>query len=228
MDSEWCSKEVGRLRNQGIFTPPSIKGTLEVPGNLGGMTWSGYAFDPQHSLLIVNTNNFPNRVKLIPRNKVRFNKEDGELGPQTGSPYAMIRRFLQSPSDLPCFPPPWGMLTAVDMTEGKIRWQTPLGSMQNFGEAHDPIPPGSISLGGPIATAGGLVFIAGTTDPYIRAFDVESGKELWKARLPASGNATPITYVSSTGKQYVVIAAGGHPKIPEDPLGDALVAFALP
>jgi quinoprotein glucose dehydrogenase len=228
MDSEWCRKEVGRLRNQGIFTPPSIKGTLEVPGNLGGMTWSGYAFDPQHSLLIVNTNNFPNRVRLIPRNKVRFNKEDGELGPQTGSPYAMIRRFLQSPSDLPCFPPPWGMLTAVDMTEGKIRWQTPLGSMQNFGEAHDPIPPGSISLGGPIATAGGLIFIAGTTDPYIRAFDVESGKELWKARLPASGNATPITYVSSTGKQYLVIAAGGHPKIPEDPLGDALVAFSLP
>ncbi len=228
MDSEWCRMEVVRLRNQGIFTPPSIKGTLEVPGNLGGMTWSGYAFDPQNSLLIVNTNNFPNKVKLIPRNKVRFNKEDGDLGPQTGSPYAVIRRFLQSPSDLPCFPPPWGMLTAVDMTEGKIRWQTPLGSMQNFGEAHDPLPPGSISLGGPIVTAGGLIFIAGTTDPYIRAFDLESGKELWKARLPASGNATPMTYVSSTGKQYVVIAAGGHPKIPEDPLGDALVAFALP
>ena len=228
MDREWCRMEIGRLRNQGIFTPPSVKGTLVVPGNLGGMTWSGYAFDPQHGLLIVNTNNFPNKVKLIPRNKVRFNQEDGEFGPQTGAPYAMIRRFVQSPSDLPCIAPPWGNLSAVDMTEGKIRWQVPLGSMQNFGGAHDPIPPGSINLGGPIATAGGLIFIAGTTDPYIRAFDVENGKELWKARLPASGNAMPITYVSSTGKQYLVIAAGGHPKIPEEPPGDALVAFTLP
>jgi quinoprotein glucose dehydrogenase len=228
MDREWCRVEIGRLRNQGIFTPPSLKGTLAVPGNLGGMTWSGYAFDPQHGLLIVNTNNLPGRVKLIPRNRVKFNRDEGDYGAQTGSPYGMIRSFLQSPSDLPCIAPPWGTLAAVDMTEGKIRWQVPLGSMQNFGSAHDPIPPGSISLGGPIATAGGLVFIAGTTDPYIRAFDVENGKELWKARLPASGNATPITYVSSTGKQYVVIAAGGHPKIPEEPLGDALVAFTLP
>jgi len=177
----------------------------------------------------VNTNNFPNRVRLIPRDKVKSGTEDGDYGPQTGSPYGMIRRFLQSPSDLPCTSPPWGTLAAVDMTEGKIRWQVPLGSMQDFGGAHDSIPPGSISLGGPIATAGGLIFIAGTTDPYIRAFDVENGKELWKARLPAGGNATPITYrFNSAGKQYLVIAAGGHPKIPEEPLGDALVAFTLP
>ncbi len=228
-DREWCRIEIGKLRNQGIFTPPSIRGTLAVPGNLGGMTWSGYAFDPRHGLLIVNTNNLPARVKLIPRNKVRFNHDDGDYGPQTGSPYGMIRRFLQSPSDLPCTAPPWGTLAAVDMTEGKIRWQVPLGSMQNFGEAHDPVPPGSINLGGPIVTASGLVFIAGTTDPYIRAFDVETGKELWKARLPASGNATPMTYrVTPLGKQYLVIAAGGHPKITEEPLADALVAFTLP
>jgi quinoprotein glucose dehydrogenase len=227
-DREWCRIEIGRLRNDGIFTPPSIQGTLAVPGNLGGMTWSGYAFDPQHGLLIVNTNNLPNRVRLIPRNKVKSNKEDGDYGPQTGSPYGMIRRFLQSPSDLPCIAPPWGTLAAVDMTVAKIRWQVPLGSMQNFGGPHDSIPPGSISLGGPIVTAGGLIFIAGTTDPYIRAFDVDNGKELWKARLPASGNATPITYVSSTGKQYLVIAAGGHPKISEESLSDALVAFTLP
>jgi quinoprotein glucose dehydrogenase len=228
-DREWCRTEIGRLRNQGIFTPPSVKGTLAVPGNLGGMTWSGYAFDPQYGLLIVNTNSFPNRVKLIPRAKVKSDQEDGDYGPQTGSPYGMIRRFLQSPSDLPCTAPPWGTLAAVDMTEGKIRWQVPLGSMQNFGEPHDSIPPGSINLGGPIATAGGLIFIAGTTDPYIRAFDVENGKELWKARLPASGNATPITYrVSPSGKQYVAIAAGGHPKITEESLSDALVVFTLP
>jgi quinoprotein glucose dehydrogenase len=142
----------------------------------------------------------------------------------------MLRRFLQSPSDLPCNAPPWGTLAAVDMTDGKIRWQVPLGTMQEFGGAHaSSIPPGSISLGGPIATAGGLVFIAGTTDSAIRGFDVETGKELWRWQLPASGNATPMTYrLGSNGKQYVVIAAGGHPKITEESLSDALVAFTLP
>jgi quinoprotein glucose dehydrogenase len=115
------------------------------------------------------------------------------------------------------------------MKEGKIRWQVPLGSMEEFGGTHKGVPPGSVTLGGPIATAGGLVFIAGTVDPFIRAFDAETGKELWKAQLPASGNATPMTFsLGPNGKQYVVIAAGGHPKITEEPLGDAIVAFALP
>lgn len=231
-DRETCHNWIRGLRNEGIFTPPSLQGTLAVPGNIGGMTWSGYAFDPQHSLLVVNTNNLVAKVKLIPR--VDFwrdeaRTEDGEYSPQTGAPYGLFRRFLQSPSDLPCTAPPWGMLTAVDMTEGKIRWQVPLGSMQDFGGKQPPVPLGSINLGGPIATAGGLVFIAGTFDHFLRAFDVETGKELWKAQLPNSGHATPMTYrLATNGKQYVVIAAGGHPKITEESLGDALVAFTLP
>jgi len=229
-DRETCRNWIKGYRNEGIFTPPSIQGTLAVPGYLGGMTWSGYAFDPQRSLLVVNTNNIAARVRLIPRDKVQSDNEEGEYGPQRGSPYGMLRRFLQSPSDLPCSPPPWGTLAAVDMTGGKIRWQVPLGTMQDFGGAHaSPVPPGSISLGGPIATAGGLIFIAGTADSAIRAFDVETGKELWKWQLPASGNATPMTYrLGATGKQYLVIAAGGHSKITEESLSDALVAFTLP
>jgi quinoprotein glucose dehydrogenase len=166
-------------------------------------------------------------VRLIPRDKVASDNEDGEYGPQRGTPYGMLRRFLQSPSDLPCGAPPWGTLTAVDLASGTIRWQIPLGSMENFGGQHRGIPAGSIALGGPIATAGGLVFIAGTTDPHIRAFDSTTGKLLWEAELPASGNATPMTYMSG-GEQYLVIAAGGHQRIPEEPLGDSLVAFTLP
>jgi len=226
-DREFCRAEIAKLRNDGIFTPPSIQGTLAVPGNLGGMTWSGYAFDPTQNLLFVNTNNLPARMRLIPRDKVASDNEDGEYGPQRGTPYGMLRRFLQSPSDLPCSAPPWGTLTAVDLVTGTIRWQIPLGSMENFGGVHPGIPSGSINLGGAIATAGGLVFIAGTTDPHIRAFDSTTGKLLWEAELPASGHATPMTYQSG-GKQYVVIAAGGHQRIPEERPGDALVAFTLP
>jgi quinoprotein glucose dehydrogenase len=231
-DREICRNWIRGLRSAGIFTPPSLQGSLVMPGNLGGMTWSGYAFDPVRSLLIVNTNNFAAKVKLIPRADFRRDEartERGEYSPQSEAPYGLFRRFLQSPSDLPCTAPPWGQLTAVDMTEGKIRWQVPLGSMQDFGGKHPPVPEGSINLGGPIVTAGGIAFVAGTFDPFIRGFDVETGKEIWKAPLPNSGHATPITYrLRPQGKQYVVIAAGGHPKITEESLGDALVAFALP
>jgi quinoprotein glucose dehydrogenase len=225
-DQNFCKKEIAKLRYDGIFTPPSVQGTLAVPGNLGGMTWSGYAFDPTQNLLYVNANNLPSRIRLIPRDKVASDNEDGEYGPQRGTSYGMLRRFLQSPSDLPCSAPPWGTLIAVDLAAGTIRWQIPLGSMENFGGQHTGIPAGSIALGGPIVTAGGLVFIAGTTDPHIRAFDSITGKLLWEAELPASGNATPMTYESG-GKQYLVIAAGGHQRIPEESLGDSLVAFAL-
>jgi quinoprotein glucose dehydrogenase len=226
-DREACREAIGKLRNEGIFTPPSVQGTLVVPSQIGGMNWSGYAFDPQRNLLIVNTNNLIARVRLIPRDKVSSDNEDGEYGAQRGTPYGMLRRFLQSPSDLPCGAPPWGTLTAVDMAKGTIRWQIPLGSMLDFGGAHGSVPPGSISLGGPITTEGGLVFIAGATDSRIRAFNVENGKEVWDAILPAAGNATPMTY-EINGKQYLVIAAGGHQRLREESLGDSVVAFALP
>ena len=136
--------------------PPSTQGTLVVPGQLGGMSWSGYAWDPIGNLLIVNTDDLLARVKLIPRDKAGSSGEDEEYGPQRVTPSGMLHRFLQSPSDLPCGAPLWGSLTAVDMAKGTIRWQVPLGSMRDLGGKHGSVPPGSISLGGPIPTEGGL------------------------------------------------------------------------
>jgi quinoprotein glucose dehydrogenase len=230
-DLSACRDAMRGLRNEGVFTPPSVQGSVAVPGHVGGSNWSGYAFDERSGLLFANTNNLPALVRLIPRAEFAATRtrENGEYGPLVGTPFVLFRRYFQAPSGLPCSRPPWGSLVAVDIGSGTIRWQVPLGSMASFAPGVTGVPPGSVSLGGPIVTAGGLVFIAGTIDPYLRAFDSESGKELWKGALPASGHATPMTYaVSTTGKQYVVIAAGGHPKIPEEPVGDALVAFALP
>ncbi len=231
-DREACRSLMSGLRNEGVFTPPSVQGTLVYPGNLGGINWSGYAYDPAHQLLIVNTNSLPAKVRLIPRDRPidpQRPREEGDYNLQAGSPYVLFRRYLQSPSHLPCTPPPWGTLAAVDLAQGRMRWQVPIGSMRDFGGAHPTAPPGSLSLGGPIVTAAGLIFIAGTVDASLHALDVNSGRELWTGTLPASGHATPMTYkLSDTGKQYVVIAAGGHAKVAEERPGDTLVAFALP
>src|SRR5580658_177994 len=231
-DRDFCRERIKNLRNDGLFTPPSLQGTLSVPGNVGGMNWSGYAYDPQHTLLVVNTNNLPARMGLIPRDKywdeVDKNTEDADYTEQSGGPYGLFRTFIVAKAHhFPCIPPPWGTLTAVDMTAGTIRWQVPLGSLAPGNPA---IPLGAPSLGGPIVTAGGLIFIAGTIiDPALRAFDVETGKELWKAQLPTPGGATPMTYqTKNTGKQFVVIAAGGHKGTTEEPQNDSIVAFTLP
>ena len=231
-DRDYCRERIKSLRNDGLFTPPSVQGSLSEPGNVGGMNWSGYAFDPQHNLLFVNTNNVAAEMGVVAADKY-WNaadnyKGDREYTQQYGAPYGMFRTFLFAKAHrLPCTPPPWGTLAAVDMAQGTIRWQVPLGSLA---PSKSMVPLGALSLGGPIVTASGLVFIAGTIiDPAIRAFDVETGKEIWKFVLPTSGAATPMTYqVRPGGKQFLVIAAGGHSKVTEEKQADEIVAFTLP
>src|SRR5262249_9582621 len=142
------------------------------------------------------------------------NRLKGEFGRMTGTPYAMYREPFLGPSGAPCTPPPWGALTAGDMNTAQIKWEVPLGSIQQLALLRKEATEwGSLNLGGSIVTAGGLVFIAASMDTYLRAFDIETGREVWKAELPASGQATPMTYLGKDGKQYIVIAAGGHGKL---------------
>jgi len=144
-----------------------------------------------------------------------------------GTPYVMRRKIVTAESGVPCSPPPWGSLVAVDLSTGRIKWETPLGDIRNLDPKLKSLPNpimGLPNLGGPIVTAGGLVFIGASMDHFIRAFDIETGRELWKAELPAGARATPMTYVIN-GRQFVVIAAGGNENWGK---GDSIVAFALP
>jgi len=227
-ERQFCAEQIKAARSGDIFTPPSLEGTLMFPSNVGGVNWGSAAYDPQRHLLFVDTNRLPIFVKLIPRaeleaarkNATASDRLHGEFARQTGAPFAMFRTPLLSPSGLPCNTPPWGTLAAVDLFEGKKVWDVPLGSFLPG------MNTGSITLGGPMVTAGGIVFTSAAMDGFLRAFDSETGKEIWKYQLPAGGQATPMTY-SIAGKQYLVIAAGGHGKLGTKQ-GDYVLAFTLP
>jgi quinoprotein glucose dehydrogenase len=226
-DRAACRALFSELRNDGVFTPPSLKGTLVRPSNIGGAHWGGVAIHPERQLAVVPVNTIASMVQLITDDGFDDDSAEAtsdrlnqgyEYTRMEGTGYIMRRRFLRAPSGSPCSPPPWGALVAVDLATGRKVWDVPLGA---FGSSEQDI--GAPNLGGPIVTAGGLVFIGATMDKTFRAFDLETGALLWKAPLPAGARATPMTYRAG-GKQYVVIAAGGSGNFGQ---GDQLVAFAL-
>ena len=230
---QWCREKIESLRNDGLFTPPSIRGSLSFPGNVGGVNWGSAAWDPESGLLIANTNRVAAIMRLIPREDLESafaHRKDtetswgGEFALQRGTPYGMHREWLVAPNGQPCNAPPWGALVAFDLKTGKLRWESPLGIM------NEGWPQGSLNLGGPIVTAAGLIFTAAAIDPHLHAFDASTGKELWSAGLPASAQSTPMTY-EWNGKQYIVICAGGHGKLRngklDSKMGDSVIAFAI-
>ncbi len=227
-DRDACRDRIAALRNEGLYTPPTTEGTLVFPFTGGGVNWGGVAIDAG-GVVYVNASRAPHAVRLIPRADfaaVKASNPDKEVSPQTGTPFGMIRELVVSPFGAPCNKPPWGTLAALDLNSHKLLWEVSLGTTEEklpFGIAlHTGVP----NLGGPVATASGLVFIAAAADRYLRAFDAKSGGVLWQGRLPAVGMATPMTYVWQ-GRQYVVVAAGGHGEAGLE-TADAVVAFALP
>jgi len=226
-----CRDRIASLRSEGIFTPPSLRGSVLYPGAAGGANWGGVSIDPVRGRLYVNQTRMPMVVTLVPRADYAAAASGGvqypiELYPMKGTPFGVERRPLLSPLGVPCNPPPWGTLTAVDLATGAVAWEKTLGTTRDQAPFPMWLDYGAPNLGGSIVTAGGLVFIGATTEKVVRAFDADTGEEVWTQRLPYTASATPMTYrLSETGRQYLVIAAGGHGW--SEP-GDALVAFALP
>ncbi len=270
-----CASEIAALRNDGIYTPPSLRGSLLYPGSLGGVNWGSPAFDPETGLLYVNSNHHAFRTRLIPRWRFEVDQVLGswenwiyaslsflvvslvvrrklypgwasggvvlllagcgvlvavrpaekqhfgtETAPQRKTPFAVERAPLTDGHGLPCTPMPWGKLTALNLNSGAKEWERPLGTMVEGAET------GSLNLGGPMITRGGLVFAAAGREPVLRAFDKATGSLVWTGQLPVPAQATPMTY-ELDGKQYVVIAAGGHGGFGTQQ-GDSLLAFSLP
>jgi len=227
-----CRALIEQYRSEGIYTPPSVRGTILSPGYVGGVNWGSLAFDSQRQLVVAAVNHVPMVVTLVPRDRAEAMRRSGahpqsQFARQDGTPYAMRREMLASPLGIPCTAPPWGTLAAVDLKRNAIRWQVVLGSTRDMTPWFVPSRTiGMPNMGGPIVTAGGLVFVAAAMDDYLRAFDIETGRELWKGRLPAGGQATPMSY-QANGRQFVVVAAGGHGAL-RTTSGDYVVAFALP
>ncbi|MEZ5735437.1 MAG: membrane-bound PQQ-dependent dehydrogenase, glucose/quinate/shikimate family [Novosphingobium sp.] len=213
----------------GRYTPPSTRKTIQYPSNFGVMDWGSATIDLAGRALIVNSSHLPMEMQLIPQEQIKAEgaPTHNQYSPQRGTPYAANPVAMMSPLGIPCNAPPWGKLTAIDLVTRTIKWQRPFGTTRDnapFGIA----VPGAPNIAGSMATGGGLLFIGAAIDDYLRAFDTKTGDELWRARLPAGGQAAPISYVSEkTGRQYVVIAAGGH-QLLGTRLGDYLIAYALP
>lgn len=229
-DRAWCRRELGKYRNEGIFTPPSPQGTLVFPNNMGAMSWGSVAVDPDRQVMIVNSSRVGSIVRLLTRAEADAREAKGETlyQPQRGTPYAALIDVFMSPLGIPCTAPPWGRLTAVDLKTRQILWDKPLGTVRDHAPLPLPWELGMPNSGGALLTGSGLVFIGASADAYLRAFDIKTGEKLWQDRLPGGGQATPMSYLSEkSGRQFVVIAAGGHTHLGTK-LSDAVVAYALP
>lgn len=230
IDQLYCRIQFRQLNYEGRYTPPSTNGSLVYPGNFGTFNWGGVAVDPVRNIVFATPVYLAFIVKLIPREDDTtsyVSESEPGFNENFGAPYAAMMRPFWSPIGLPCQQPPWGYVAAADLSTGEIIWQHRNGTTRDLSPIPLPLEMGVPAIGGPIVTAGGVGFHSGTLDYYVRAFDVTDGRELWRERLPAGGQATPMTYRGADGRQYVVVVAGGHGSTGTK-AGDSIIAYALP
>lgn len=236
LDQLACRIAFRQLRYEGRFTPPSIGGTLVNPGNFGVFNWGSIAVDPVRGVAFTTPAILAFTSQLVPRpdNSTLLVQQGGApkgslpaLNENFGAPFAARMKPFVSPIGLPCQEPPWGTVAGVDLGTGNIAWRHRNGTVRDLAPIPLPFAMGVPSLGGPIITAGGVAFLSGTLDYYLRAYDLTTGRELWKHRLPAGGQATPMSYLGDDGRQYVLVAAGGHGSTGTK-AGDSVIAYALP
>jgi membrane-bound PQQ-dependent dehydrogenase (glucose/quinate/shikimate family) len=225
LDQLWCRIKFARSRYDGAFTPTGLKPVIAYPGSYGVFNWGGAAIDESRGLAVLNATYTAFRLQIAPRSAETMAKS---IRPQYGAPYVTIGGPFVSPLGIPCNAPPWGEMIAVDLATMKTAWRKPFGTTRDRALFGISLPLGMPSMGGPVLTGGGLAFIAAASDNYLRAYEATTGREVWKARLPAGGQATPMTYASqASGRQFVVVAAGGHATIGSR-TGDYVIAYSLP
>ena len=224
-DKAFCQLRLRELRNEGIFTPPSLRGTVVWPGFWGGMNWDSMGWDPKRQLVVTTLKRLAMVVRLRRAGDPPsfIDRLPGAETRAVAAGVTVTRAPFVAQTGIPCTPPPWGELVSVDLTSGQVRWRRPLGTVPQLVTEPGFASWGSVTFGGPLLTAGGLVFVAGSPDDRIRAMDIDSGRTLWESALPAGGQASPMTYMFR-GRQYVVIAAGGRAGIGSP--GDWVVAFS--
>jgi quinoprotein glucose dehydrogenase len=238
IDMAMCRRDFMKMDYDGTYTPPSDNpgGVLLFPGAIGGMNWGGVGLDSARQIVVTNNSRLANHLTMYPREEVESLPigegglhYDQEIVPHWKSPWGITRPTWLSPLGMPCIAPPWGMINATDLATGELLWSKPLGTGYDSGplglSSHLKVPIGTATLGGPLVTQSGLTFIASAQDNFLRAFQTETGRLLWQARLPAGGQSSPMSYVHE-GKQYVVQGAGGHGML-KTKIGDYIVGYAL-
>jgi quinoprotein glucose dehydrogenase len=230
LDQLACRIKFRSLRYEGQYTPPSLQGTIVYPGNFGTFNWGGIAVDPVRQIMFGMPTYVAFTSTLIPSDEIgpnaKVNVGEAGLNMNIGGKYGVIMGPFLSPIGLPCQAPPWGYVAGVDLRTGKIAWKHKNGTIQDAAPLPIPLKIGVPGIGGPIITAGGVAFLSATIDNYLRAYNVTTGEQIWEQRLPAGGQATPMTYMQN-GRQYVVHVAGGHGSVGTK-AGDYVIAYALP
>ena len=236
VDQMMCRIALQKLRYEGRFTPPSTQGSLIYPGNFGTFNWGGVAVDPRQQVAFTTPTYLAFVSTLVPRPDATAEVVQGghppkgalpALNENFGAPFAVKLHPFTSVLGIPCQAPPWGYVAGADLRTGKIAWEHRNGTVRDLSPIPVPFRMGVPNLGGPVMTAGGVAFLSGSMDDYVRGYDVHDGRQLWESRLPAGGQATPMSYLGADGRQYVLVIAGGHGSTHTKP-GDYVIAYALP